>query len=155
MMAVVGGLPLMLLFIGVLISAFTALGRTLREISEGPQGSQFLVWTIGAILFGHALTFFSVNYFDQIIVLYYLMLAAAGSLKAQSALRAESSFTDATVVSSEYFASMVHEGSLTKLELLSGQGRRNRPDAPQRIGQEPNLQISRLGSPANPYRLLR
>lgn len=82
MMGVIGGLPLMLLFIGTLVSAFRALGATLRRLNVSHSEDQFLVWTIGAILFGNAMTFLSVNYFDQMIMLYYLALAGAASLQA-------------------------------------------------------------------------
>jgi hypothetical protein len=81
-MGVLGGLPLMLLFIGILICAFSAVGKALRSYAETPLEKQFVIWTIGSILFGHAATFFSVTYFDQSIVFLFLTLASIGSLQA-------------------------------------------------------------------------
>ena len=81
-MGVIGGLPLMLLFIWVLLAAFRAVGRALQSYQDEPTGQQFLMWTLGAILFGHAVTFMSIPYFDQTVVFLYLLLASIGSLQA-------------------------------------------------------------------------
>ena len=71
----------MLLFVGVLFSGFTALGKALR-LNEGKSVErQYLLWTLGAILFGHAVTMMSVSYFDQSVVFLYLVLASIGSVE--------------------------------------------------------------------------
>jgi hypothetical protein len=80
-MGVMGGLPLMLLFMAVLVAGFAAVGRALRRNRHAPVERRFLIWTLGAILFGHATTFLSVSYFDQTIVFLYFLLAAIGSLQ--------------------------------------------------------------------------
>jgi hypothetical protein len=80
-MGVWGGLLLMGLFMGTLWAAFAAVGETVRSNSEADFEERFLVWTLGAILFGHATTFFSVSYFDQTVIFLYLVLAAIGSLQ--------------------------------------------------------------------------
>jgi hypothetical protein len=80
-MGVWGGLPLMFLFIWVLIVAFRAVGKALRSRETAPPQHQFLIWTLGSILFGHATTFFSISYFDpQSSVFLYFGLAAIGSI---------------------------------------------------------------------------
>ena len=79
-MGVIGGLPLMVLFIAVLVKGFSFVGQTLRQMSELSLHSQFMVWAIGASLFAHATTFISVSYFDQSFVFIYLTLAAIGSV---------------------------------------------------------------------------
>jgi hypothetical protein len=76
-MGVLGGLPLMLLFIFTLTRGFSMIGRALRQQLELPRNSQFLLWACGASLFTHAVTCISVSYFDQSIVFLYLSLAAA------------------------------------------------------------------------------
>jgi hypothetical protein len=80
-MGVLGGLPLMLLFVGVLASGFATLGRALRLNEGEPVEKRFLLWTLGAILFGHAATMISVSYFDQSVVFLYLVLAGIGSVQ--------------------------------------------------------------------------
>jgi hypothetical protein len=79
-MGVLGGLPLMLLFIAVLAAGFVAIGKGLRRNIHAPIERRFLIWTLGAILFGHVTTFFSICYFDQTVVYLYFLLAAICSL---------------------------------------------------------------------------
>ncbi len=79
-MGVLGGLPLMLLFMAVLAAGFAAVGNALRRNKHAPVERQFLIWTMGTILFGHVTTFFSICYFDQTVVYLYFLLAAIGSL---------------------------------------------------------------------------
>jgi len=78
-MGVIGGLPLMVLFIGTLIKGFSFVGGALRWLSKGSLQHQFTCWALGASLFAHATTFVSVSYFDQSFVFLYLILAAIGS----------------------------------------------------------------------------
>jgi hypothetical protein len=80
-MGVSGGLPLMLLFIGILVVAFVRIGKALRVSQGAPLNQQFLMWALGCILFGHATTFMSIPYFDQTIVFLCLSLACIGSLR--------------------------------------------------------------------------
>ena len=82
-MGVVGGLPLMLLFVAALIVGFSFVGRAVQVYEGAPFEKQFMIWTLGAILFGHAVTFLSVSYFDQSIVFFLLVLSAIGSLPAR------------------------------------------------------------------------
>ncbi len=79
MMGVAGGLPLMLLFVAVLATGFSFVGRTLRQMPELSPQSQFMIWALGVSLFAHSVTFISVSYFDQSFVFIYLSLAVIGS----------------------------------------------------------------------------
>ena len=80
-MGVIGGLPLMLLFIAVLSIGFSFVGQTLRQRTDLTEESQFMLWALGGSLFAHATTFISVSYFDQSFVFIYLVLAAIGSAR--------------------------------------------------------------------------
>ena len=79
-MGVMGGLLLMLLFIGIIVAAFAAVGKVLAASESFDE--KILAWTLGCILFGHVTTFMSVSYFDQTLLLFYLLLASIGSLSA-------------------------------------------------------------------------
>ncbi len=81
-MGVTGGVLLMILFIMIIGTGFTFVGRALKEMKNEPKEIQFIVWSLGAALFTHAVTFISVRYFDQSIILFYMTLAAIGSLQA-------------------------------------------------------------------------
>lgn len=86
-MGVLGGLPLMLLFIAALDKAFSIVGLRLREEERRAGKNQFMLWALGSALFAHAVTFLSVSYFDQSFMFVYMTLGAIGSAH----LRKESS----------------------------------------------------------------
>jgi hypothetical protein len=79
-LGVIGGLPLTLIFIAILVKGFSFVGRTLRDRPDLSWESQFMVWALGCSLFAHAATSVSVAYFDQSFVLIYLTLGAISSL---------------------------------------------------------------------------
>jgi hypothetical protein len=84
-MGVLGGLPLMFLFIAVLSKAFSLVGKNLREANHIPSSASyyFFLWTLGASLFAHAASFLSISYFDQSFVFIYLTLAMICSASIQ------------------------------------------------------------------------
>ena len=77
-MGVMGGLPLMFLFIGLLATGFVYVGRRVR-LRKMRRKDRFMMWALGSALFAHATTFISVSYFDQSVLFIYLTLAAIGS----------------------------------------------------------------------------
>ena len=79
-LGVIGGLPLMLLFIAVMVTVFSRLGRCLHD-PHATLSSRWLAWALGASLFSHAVTFMSIWYYDQSMVFLYLNLATAASLQ--------------------------------------------------------------------------
>lgn len=79
-MGVIGGLPLMVLFIAILVKGFAVVGRILRQSNGLPQSYRFMVWALGASLFAHAVTFISVSYYDQSFLFIYLSLALISSM---------------------------------------------------------------------------
>jgi hypothetical protein len=80
-MGVMGGLLLMGLFLWILFAAFAALGRALRWNEDGAFDQQFLLWVLGAILFAHATSFWSISYWDpQSLLFLFFCLAAIGSV---------------------------------------------------------------------------
>ena len=81
-MGVWGGLPLVLLFLGIMAAAFSVVTKALRQQRSAPLEEQYLIWTLGAILFAHVTNFFSICYFDQSIVFFYLLLAGIASFRA-------------------------------------------------------------------------
>ncbi|MEZ5276840.1 MAG: hypothetical protein R3F07_10720 [Opitutaceae bacterium] len=80
-MGVLGGLPLMILFIVVMVIGFSYVGQSIRAIPETEQESQRFVWALGASLFANAATCISVSYFDQSFVFLYLTLGSIASVK--------------------------------------------------------------------------
>lgn len=83
-MGVIGGLPLMLLFILLFFKAFQLLGRKMAALRTGENGEseEFVLWCVGSFLFAHAVTFMSVSYFDQSYVPLFLLMGAIPRLSA-------------------------------------------------------------------------
>jgi hypothetical protein len=84
-MGVLGGLPLMLLFIAVLAKAFSYVGGAFHGASDVDGREQWMRWGLGAALFAHAVTCISVSYFDQSVVFLFVTLAAVGSAHLRAA----------------------------------------------------------------------
>ena len=81
MMGVWGGLPLLTLFVLMLMACFRALGRALKENAGRSPEHAFFVWTLGTLLFGHVINFWSITLFDQSISFFYLVLATIGAIQ--------------------------------------------------------------------------
>ncbi len=73
--AVQGGLATLLLFVLVLVRGFSAAGGAVQRWGDGHRDQQRLAWALGCALLFHAVNFVSVFYFDQNIVVWYLVLA--------------------------------------------------------------------------------
>ncbi len=101
-MGVDGGLITMGLFIAVIVIAFGTIGRAIRAFDAAEFGfsDKIVVWALGAALLGHAASFLSVSYFDQIVVFWYMLLGAIGSTRdiaiATEAMVAEDEYEDET-----------------------------------------------------------
>jgi hypothetical protein len=76
-----GGVITMVLFVAIIVSAFSNIGRAVRSAS---RDTWVFIWAVGAAVFSHVMTFMSVAYFDQNSVNWSLVLAMAATLGAQS-----------------------------------------------------------------------
>ena len=88
-MAVWGGLPMLLLFVWSLVVAFGMVSKTLRANLRAPGQEEFLIWTLGCILFGHVTAMLSISYFDQSVFFLYFVLAAIATLQAAPVVAVE------------------------------------------------------------------
>jgi len=89
LIGVIGGLPLMLLFIMIVWRGFRSVGETLLLSALVPVNDRFLIWAAGASLFAHTVTFIAVSYFDQSFLFLYLTLAIITSLRAAALAESE------------------------------------------------------------------
>jgi hypothetical protein len=74
-----GGLIRLALFAAAILMAFAGVSRSLRLPGQLPS-QRFIAWAIGTAMFMHCMNFIAVSYFEQIVVLWQLTLAAAASL---------------------------------------------------------------------------
>ncbi len=79
-LGVIGGLPLLIALIFILWRSFRALGRGLQKLRATESPQEFLLWCVGCDLFAHAVTFFTISYFDQLFVFFYIVVAAVPAL---------------------------------------------------------------------------
>jgi len=72
--AINGGLLTLILFIVIIVRCFRKIGRV-QALKDQALLARRCIWGMGAALFAHVVTFFSVQYFDQNFVNWYLLLA--------------------------------------------------------------------------------
>ncbi len=75
-----GGFLTLVLFLAVVSYAFGAVGRARKAAARQPRWEQMMIWSLGAALLAHAVSFISVSYFDQNFVSWYLLLAMISHL---------------------------------------------------------------------------
>ena len=77
---ITGGLLTLFLFIYILIICFKGIGKSMKEMEFGDLYYKILIWSIGCVLFAHCVTFLSVTYFDQTIVIWYFLIATIANI---------------------------------------------------------------------------
>jgi hypothetical protein len=82
---VMGGLPLMAIFIMVFLSAFRRVGQAVNTPSALSESDRYLVWMIGACLFGHSMNFLAVTFWDHSIGSFLFLLAAISAIQPEPA----------------------------------------------------------------------
>ncbi len=75
-----GGFLAFVLFIVLLGLCFREVGRVVGK-ADGDRQTQFLAWGFGAALFANCVAFLGCAYWDQFLVLWYLILAMIASLR--------------------------------------------------------------------------
>ena len=69
-----GGLVSLILFILILSRGFGMIGRA-RKAVEGDRRQEWFLWCLGCSFFAHVMTFWGIDYFDQMSVWWYATLA--------------------------------------------------------------------------------
>jgi len=75
-----GGVVTMLIFIFIIVQSYKTIGKTIRLSNEISKKDRIIIWSLGCALFGHVVSFFSVSYFDQMVVFWYVLLAMIAAL---------------------------------------------------------------------------
>lgn len=79
-LGVLGGLPLMLSVVAMLIIGFQMLFRRMTEMRVVGDADEFVLWCAAASLAAHAISFISISYFDQMYIFFYLHLGVIPGL---------------------------------------------------------------------------
>ena len=85
---VLGGLPLLFIFVALLLRGFTYVGSTIRRWCELGTDTrfEFVIWACGATLFVHVVTCISISYFDQSVIFLYMILAVISAAQSEAFL---------------------------------------------------------------------
>jgi hypothetical protein len=73
-LGVIGGLPLVVCIIGILVTAYRMISRRMHLLRVAQDGDEVEIWVVGSILTGHAVSFVSISYFDQMYIFFYMLL---------------------------------------------------------------------------------
>lgn len=75
-----GGLLALSLFIWLITKCFQSIGEAIRDEGRFSLFQRFVIWSLGCALFGHVLSFFSVAYFDQLAIFWYMIIGMSACL---------------------------------------------------------------------------
>jgi hypothetical protein len=73
-----GGILTVIMFVAMIVYSFKYMGFAYNAVWFLPSQSIFY-WSLGASLFSHVVSFWGVSYFDQILVLWYFLIAMISS----------------------------------------------------------------------------
>jgi hypothetical protein len=90
-----GGLLAFIFFILVISRSFSRLGIARRRAETKNQ--EWFIWFLGAALFAHVVAFLGVNYFDQVRIAWYAVIAMICAYTAPLLRTASSQKTDTNV----------------------------------------------------------
>lgn len=75
-----GGLLKLGLFIAMIVAGYKTIGGWVGSAGAMPTPVRMFVWSIGVCLTAHCVSFISISYFDQIVVMWYWLLAVLAML---------------------------------------------------------------------------
>jgi hypothetical protein len=79
-MGVLGGLPLMITFIVIIIISVKTLEKGMAFFQETDVSQEFGIWCVWTSLLAHCVSFISIAYFDQSYAGFFLLVGAAPAL---------------------------------------------------------------------------
>jgi hypothetical protein len=82
-MGVLGGLPLLAMFLLILTTSFRNVGLAMRRKAGASDGNPHIVWALGALLFGSMMNLISITLFDQSATFFWLIVAAIAAVASQ------------------------------------------------------------------------
>jgi hypothetical protein len=77
---ITGGLLSLILFLSIIGLSFNSVGRRLHSTATDRDEARRL-WAFGVALFAHIIAFIGISYFDQVAVIWYLLIAMMSTLR--------------------------------------------------------------------------
>jgi hypothetical protein len=78
-----GGIWKLGLFIAMIVKGFKTVGALVKPKAGLPWTRRMFIWSMGVCLGAHCVSFLSISYFDQIVVMWYWLLAIFSMLSTQ------------------------------------------------------------------------
>jgi hypothetical protein len=78
-----GGLLKLGLFLWMVVACYSIVGTVAVKAPSLPLSNRLFVWSIGVALTAHCVSFISISYFDQIVVMWYWLLASVSMLASE------------------------------------------------------------------------
>lgn len=75
-----GGIWKLGLFLAMIVRGFKTVGKMVLATDETPVRHRIFYWSLGVCLTAHCISFISVSYFDQIVIMWYWLLACVAML---------------------------------------------------------------------------
>jgi hypothetical protein len=82
-MGVLGGLPLLLMFLGLVVAAFRLLGKSLRAQRRAQRSNEFMLWCVNSSLASYCVAFLGVAPYDQSLVVLFTIMGSISGLGSQ------------------------------------------------------------------------
>jgi hypothetical protein len=82
-MGVLGGLPLMIVFILIIATSFRNAGRALQQRADAPVHERRFIWMLGALLVGFVMNGFAITLFDHSVIFFWMTIAAVASIRGE------------------------------------------------------------------------
>ena len=79
-----GGIVKLGLFVVLIVKSFKTIGRWTCRPGAAAFPRQIMIWSLGVCLCAHCISFISVSYFDQIVLMWYWLLALVSMLAVRS-----------------------------------------------------------------------
>ena len=102
-----GGIVTLILFLAIIIYCFKGIGNSMAASAEN-MDHQHLCWALGASLFAHIVAFISVSYFDQVIVIWFMLLAVISTVSGMNTVPISVNHSLDTLRDVDYNSNQLH-----------------------------------------------
>ena len=94
-----GGIIKLAFFVAIIVQCFKIIGRRTKVEAAKSFAGGMLFWSIGVCLFTHCVSFWSIVYFDQMVVIWYWLLAVISRVACDESADAAQSVSEVNLES--------------------------------------------------------
>lgn len=79
-LGVFAGFPLTIVLVLIFWKSIKCIAFAMKKIPEEDTKGSFLIWSLGALIFTHAITSMTISYFDQTYIIFYFLIAVIANV---------------------------------------------------------------------------